>query len=138
MLVRLLTPDDILLDDPVRPSISPKERLSPGRWVNMYLEDGQIGAIVCWTYRCNIPTTEAELLSKEMWNDDKIKLILYSIWSYKKGCGRKLVEEMLSFYGKYDTRIITLSPKTEMAERFHLSNGAVLLKTNEETVNYEY
>ena len=35
-------------------------------------------------------------------------------------------------------RIITMSPKTEMARNFHYKNGARLLQTNEETVNYEY
>jgi len=36
------------------------------------------------------------------------------------------------------TRFVTLSPKTEMARRFHLKNGAVVFRENEETVNYEY
>jgi hypothetical protein len=34
--------------------------------------------------------------------------------------------------------IVTLSPQTAMAERFHLKNGAKKRKTNETTVNYEY
>jgi predicted amidohydrolase len=34
--------------------------------------------------------------------------------------------------------IVTLSPQTTMAERFHLKNGAKIRKTNETTVNYEY
>jgi hypothetical protein len=33
---------------------------------------------------------------------------------------------------------VTLSPKTEMARKFHTSNGAKTLKENDETVNYEY
>ena len=36
------------------------------------------------------------------------------------------------------TRFVTLSPKTEMAEKFHLRNGAVVFRENEETINYEY
>ena len=36
------------------------------------------------------------------------------------------------------TRFITLSPKTQMAQRFHLKNGASVLRENESTVNYEY
>jgi hypothetical protein len=36
------------------------------------------------------------------------------------------------------TRFVTLSPKTEMARRFHTKNGAITLRENEETVNYEY
>ena len=35
-------------------------------------------------------------------------------------------------------RYVTLSPKTEMAKRFHMRNGAVVFRENEDTVNYEY
>ena len=35
-------------------------------------------------------------------------------------------------------RLITLSPHTEMARNFHLNNGAVELKVNEEIQNFEY
>ena len=37
-----------------------------------------------------------------------------------------------------NNRYVTMSPKTEMAMKFHLSNGAVLLRENEETNNFEY
>jgi hypothetical protein len=33
---------------------------------------------------------------------------------------------------------VTLSPKTDMARKFHLKNGAKIFRENEETVNYEY
>jgi hypothetical protein len=36
------------------------------------------------------------------------------------------------------TRFVTLSPKTEMARRFHHKNGATTLRENSESVNYEY
>jgi hypothetical protein len=35
-------------------------------------------------------------------------------------------------------RFVTLSPKTQMAKRFHLKNGAVTFRENDLTVNYEY
>ena len=35
-------------------------------------------------------------------------------------------------------RFVTLSPCTEMARKFHLQNGAIELRQNEWTVNYEY
>jgi len=35
-------------------------------------------------------------------------------------------------------RFVTLSPKTEMARKFHHSNGAITLSENEVTDNYEY
>ena len=36
------------------------------------------------------------------------------------------------------TRLVTLSPLTEMARNFHLHNGAEEIKVNEETQNFEY
>jgi hypothetical protein len=35
-------------------------------------------------------------------------------------------------------RFVTLSPKTEMARRFHTKNGAGVYRENSNTVNYEY
>jgi len=35
-------------------------------------------------------------------------------------------------------RFVTLSPKTEMAKRFHTKNGAGVFRENPNTVNYEY
>ena len=35
-------------------------------------------------------------------------------------------------------RLVTLSPLTEMAKKFHLRNGAELLQINEQTQNFEY
>ena len=39
---------------------------------------------------------------------------------------------------KDEGKIITMSPKTEMAQKFHESNGAVLIQSNEESNNFEY
>ncbi len=36
------------------------------------------------------------------------------------------------------TRLVTLSPKTDMARKFHLNNGASTLSNNILTDNYEY
>ena len=36
------------------------------------------------------------------------------------------------------TRFVTLSPLTEMAERFHLRNGATLLAKHKYAQNFEY
>ena len=35
-------------------------------------------------------------------------------------------------------RLVTLSPLTEMATKFHTKNGAKLLQVNENTQNFEY
>jgi hypothetical protein len=136
MIVQLLAPDPILLDDPVRPNISVQQRLASGYKVYMWLEDRQVGAIVCITNRLHIPTTEEELLGEDRGTSGyDLKNILYSIWSYKKGCGQKLVQ---SFLTVTKNRVITMSPKTDMARDFHLRNGAKVLQENEFTINYEY
>lgn len=136
MLVRLLEPDPILLDDPVRPKINPQRKVSPFSRVYMWLEEQRIGAVVCCSYRLNIPKTERELLQVENYNQDGMKVILYSIWSYEKGCGQKLVQAVLARYR--EDKVITMSPKTDMARDFHLRNGAKVLQVNKTTVNYEY
>ena len=41
-------------------------------------------------------------------------------------------------WAKNIKRVITLSPLTETAKRFHLKNGAKQLQVNEMTQNFEY
>ena len=140
MIARLMKTDPILLDDPVRPGIWPEERVSFTRDVWALIEDKQVAAILCLAYMNNIPTTEEELMSR---SDILVydNAILYSIWSYHKGAGSKLVREYLEWVRIPDSpikRVVTMSPKTEMARNFHYKNGARLLQTNAETVNYEY
>jgi hypothetical protein len=84
-----------------------------------------------------IPTAEKELFQLDWeWPD---KAVLYSVWSYKKGSGSKLVQALVKKIQKRTGwRIVTMSPKTDMARNFHLKNGARLLQENKTTVNYEY
>jgi len=53
-----------------------------------------------------------------------------------------MIQTLLPYLRKkyHIERVITLSPTTEMAKNFHLSNGAVVYRINEDvdTVNYEY
>lgn len=140
MIVALLEPSRILLDDPVRPSIPPESRV--GKWSRVYLhindDDKTLGAVLCTVKMDFIPTEEAQLFLPDLSPLPKIA-VLYSIWSYRKGAGSKLVREYLSMKSPEVTmRIITMSPKTTMARDFHLRNGAKVLQENEETVNYEY
>ena len=67
--------------------------------------------------------------------------VFYTVWSYKKGAGRKIVLEVAKHIKKVHTnikRFVTLSPLTEMAERFHLRNGATLLAKHQYAQNFEY
>jgi len=67
--------------------------------------------------------------------------VFYTIWSYAPGAGRKLIFDAVSHIkenNEHIKRFVTLSPKTELAKRFHLKNGAIVYRENDETVNYEY
>jgi hypothetical protein len=67
--------------------------------------------------------------------------VFYTIWSYKSGKGQELLfRAVKAIQEQYPsiTRFVTLSPKTNLARRFHLKNGAIVLRENVETVNYEY
>ena len=50
-----------------------------------------------------------------------------------------LVEKQGLLYKlKNEFPVITMSPKTDMARRFHESNGAVLMQENKHTNNFAY
>jgi hypothetical protein len=67
--------------------------------------------------------------------------VFYTIWSYSPGAGQALIKQAASWILKeYENvqDIVTLSPQTEMARRFHTKNGALVHQTNETSVNYRY
>ena len=66
--------------------------------------------------------------------------IAYTVWSKKKGGGKLIVKEVFKKIKKSNhlNRLVTLSPLTEMATKFHTRNGAKLLQTNKTTQNFEY
>ena len=58
----------------------------------------------------------------------------------KKGGGKLIVKEVFKKIKKSNhlNRLVTLSPLTEMATKFHSKNGAKLLQVNDNTQNFEY
>jgi hypothetical protein len=64
----------------------------------------------------------------------------YTVWSYQKGAGREIINQVLSLMENHETvtRVVTLSPLTDMARKFHLRNNAIQLQVNETTANFEY
>lgn len=145
MIKQILSQDDstlaYIVDDPVRPHIPAIDRITGNRKV-FYLTntDNDVLAIVCLAFTDQVATTELEL-RRFMRVDTANVCMFYTLWSYAAGAGRELaltiVEHIKEQYPNVN-RIITLSPKTEMARRFHLKNGAVELQVNQETVNFEY
>ena len=130
-------------DDPVRPELDLNFRLSPGRTVYALTEDGEYKAAICLAYCNDVPTTVKELdkLSQATINGTHSSIaVAYTVWSKKPRAGRKIITDLMEIIKKDDTvhRLVTLSPKTAMAKRFHLNNGAFVLQLNTETDNYEY
>jgi hypothetical protein len=67
--------------------------------------------------------------------------VFYTIWSYAAGAGRELIQQtQTSIQAEFPdiSTYVTLSPKTEMARKFHLKNGARELRENSNTINYIY
>lgn len=129
---------DILKDDPVRPHISKADRLSDGRQVFVLENNGQIAAVICVAYTNAVPKDEFELAAYNAF--DGTCAIFYTVWSYEKGAGREIIQKVSDHLTKrgWIKRFVTLSPLTEMAEKFHLRNGAELIYKGKTCQNFEY
>jgi hypothetical protein len=140
-LIKSITDEffDRLTEDPVRPNIPNDIRVGNNRDVFVLKgEDNSVKAITCVSYQDQIPRTETELFNVD---HEPNVAIFYTIWSYKPGAGRDLILTTVNYIKSNKpniNRFITLSPTTEIARRFHLKNGAVVFRDNQETVNYEY
>jgi len=127
---------DLVKDDPVRPAIPTASRIHDHAEILVLTEQDQAQAVVCVAYLADVPTTETELGLL----GDRVAAF-YTIWSYERGAGRRLIQAAKQYIKESRptiTRYVTLSPKTEMARRFHHNNGALTLQENTDTVNYEY
>ena len=130
---------EFIKDDPVRPEIPKEFRVSDGRMVAALAEkEDEPDAIVCVSFHDFVPEDV-----KDLHNTAQVPTtaIFYTIWSYKSGKGQELLRAAVKgIQEQYPsvTRFVTLSPKTELARRFHLKNGAIVFRENVESVNYEY
>jgi hypothetical protein len=125
-------------DDPVRPEISKEFRVGPGRFVSALLDGENPTAMVCVNLLDFVPADVADL-GKQV--DKVTTAVFYTIWSYAPGAGTRLLQETVNQIREQFPTVntfVTLSPKTEMARRFHLKNGASIHRENESTVNYIY
>lgn len=142
MLHTITTVDDKFLqyikDDPVRPEIPAEFRIQSNRFILAIVEDDKPQSMVCISLHDFVPETVDDL-SKTV--DNPTTAVFYTIWSYSPGSGAKLLIEALHDIKQHHpsiTNFVTLSPKTEMARKFHLRNGASIFRENAETVNYQY
>ena len=141
MLLFITNPADPLLeyikDDPVRPDIPAEFRVTSNRFVSALVEE-KPRAMVCVSLHNFVPTAIQEL---ELTTLDADTAIFYTIWSYVPGAGAELlIKTVKGIREQYPNikNFVTLSPKTELARRFHIKNGARVMRENADTVNYEY
>jgi hypothetical protein len=128
---------DLIKDDPVRPEIPTAARLHDQADIFVWLDNGKPGAVTCVTYTGAVPKAVSDLNDRSGTDH----AVFYTIWSYSKGSGRNLIQAAQQWLQKERPNIrvfVTLSPKTDMARKFHHGNGARTLQENLETVNYEY
>jgi len=129
---------EFIKDDPVRPEIPTDFRVSDGRMVAALVSEDKPDAMVCVSFHDFVPAGVDDLKKT---SQVPTTAIFYTIWSYKAGKGQELLfQAVKAIQEQYPSinRFVTLSPKTNMARRFHLKNGAIVFRENVETINYEY
>ena len=136
-------------EDPVRPELDNNFRTGYGRKIYGVEYLGEIHAVMCFAYTNKVPKSvdELEKLSTDAFLQTAMRdqsggqiAIAYTVWSKKKGGGKLIVKEVFKKIKKSNhlNRLVTLSPLTDMATKFHTRNGAKLLQINEKTQNFEY
>lgn len=131
---------ELVLQDPVRPHIPLEQRVGKNAQVLVLLnEQDQAQSVVCVAFTNQIPTQEQQLFDYD--HDIPTVAVLYTIWAIEKGGGQAMiphVQDHIRTNWPTIKRLVTLSPLTLMASRFHIKNGARELQINFSTQNFEY
>jgi len=137
-------------EDPVRPELSLEFRQAYGRKIyGIKDEEDDIAAVMCFAFTNDVPTSveEMDTMSKDAAMQAVHRAgvqgsmaIAYTVWAKKKGGGKHMVNEVYKMIkqSSHLHRLITLSPLTDMARKFHLKNGAKEVQVNLTTQNFEY
>ena len=129
----------LIKDDPVRPEIPVEQRVNSNSRIFVLKDDqGEPLAVTCVKFLADIPANVEDLANTVI---NTNTAVFYTIWSYAAGAGKRLIEEAQKQIKEEKpevTTYVTLSPKTEMARRFHHKNGAETYRENETSVNYLY
>ena len=136
-------------EDPVRPELDVSFRTSNGRKIYGVKYKKEIHAVMCFAFTNKVPKNVEELdkFSQDAHLQSTLRgqnvgqiAIAYTVWSKKKGGGKLIVNEVFKKIKKSNhlNRLVTLSPLTKMATKFHSKNGAKLLQVNENSQNFEY
>ena len=127
-------------DDPIRPELDNTFRITKGRKIFGLKYKDEIEGVVCLAFMNELPTTVKELDLMSVNEEDSQIAVAYTLWSLKKGAGKKIMKELLKYMKKQNNidSIMTLSPLTPMATHYHIRNGAKLVKINPTTQNFQY
>ena len=136
-------------EDPVRPELNNDFRISFGRKIYGVKYQKEIHAVMCFAFTNKVPKNIEELdkFSQDAYLQSTLRgqnvgqiAIAYTVWSKKKGGGKLIVNEVFKKIksSNHLNRLVTLSPLTEMATKFHSKNGAKLLQVNQNSQNFEY
>ena len=126
-------------DDPVRPELDNEFRVSNGRKIFGLKYNNEIEGVVCIAFTNELPATVKELELMSVNEKESQIAIAYTLWSLKKGAGKKIMKELLKYMKEQNNidSIMTLSPLTPMATHYHIRNGDKLIKINPTTQNFE-
>ena len=131
---------ELIKDDPVRPELTPEFRVNSNSRIFVLRDDEtqEPLAVTCVKFLSEIPQDVTDLAELAV---NTNTAVFYTIWSYAAGAGRRLIQEAQQQIQQQHPEVntyVTLSPKTEMARKFHLKNGAEIFRENPDTVNYLY
>ncbi len=99
-------------DDPVRPELDNNFRTARGRKIFGLKYNDEIEGVVCIAFTNELPATVKELDLMSVNEDNSQIAIAYTLWSLKKGAGKKIMKELLKYMKKQNNidSIMTLSP----------------------------
>ena len=130
--------ETLIKDDPVRPEIPLTDRVNSNSRIYVLKNGDKTEAVTCVKFLNAIPAAVEDMVGMV---ESATTAVFYTIWSYAAGAGRALIQEAQNSIKEEFPEIqtyVTLSPKTEMARKFHLNNGAGIYRENSTTINYIY
>ena len=129
----------LLKDDPVRPEIPAEQRVNSNSQIFVLKnEHNEPIAVTCVKFLADIPESVTDLADTVV---NTNTAVFYTIWSYAAGAGRELIAQAQAQITQEHPEVktfVTLSPKTEMARKFHHKNGATTYRENADSINYLY
>jgi hypothetical protein len=129
----------LIKDDPVRPEIPAEQRVNSNSQIFVLKNDqNEPLAVTCVKFLADIPESVTDLADAVV---NTNTAVFYTIWSYAAGAGRELIEQARTQIEQEHPEVktfVTLSPKTEMARKFHHKNGDTTYRENADSINYLY